>query len=301
MYWGKNYIRLQENDPLQDKTILIGIGAQKAGTTWLWEYLTDHPGIFMSPIKEIHYFDMKYVPEIRPIQEQYFIKRMQHFAQKTTDFKQIRQNEFHYRQLKNYLEIFEMKDNEDYLNFFRQRVGKEPVCCEISPGYALLKAEQFSEIYNLHNRVKLMFLMRNPIDRFWSNLRFYEQMFRNFSAQDRFLDALKDSSIVGRTNYIRTIKEIRKSVPQQDLLLLFYENLFSNSALEQVCNFAGIDFHPTDLNRRVLKSKSIPVSEDHMQKAYDLFEPVYANIYKAFDGALPAVWLETMEKYGKKP
>ncbi|AHY45759.1 Hypothetical Protein RradSPS_0476 [Rubrobacter radiotolerans] len=35
----------------------IGIGAQKAGTTWLDRNLECHPGIWMPPRKEIHYFD----------------------------------------------------------------------------------------------------------------------------------------------------------------------------------------------------------------------------------------------------
>ncbi len=36
---------------------LLVIGAMKGGTTSLWEYLRQHPEIFMSPTKEIHYFD----------------------------------------------------------------------------------------------------------------------------------------------------------------------------------------------------------------------------------------------------
>jgi len=38
------------------------IGAEKAGTTWLYEMLKAHPSVWMPPIKEIHYFDM--VPSI---------------------------------------------------------------------------------------------------------------------------------------------------------------------------------------------------------------------------------------------
>ncbi|MFL5992247.1 MAG: hypothetical protein ACJ73W_09685, partial [Rubrobacteraceae bacterium] len=37
----------------------IGIGAQKAGTTWLHRNLQAHPGIWMPREKELHYFDEK--------------------------------------------------------------------------------------------------------------------------------------------------------------------------------------------------------------------------------------------------
>src|SRR5215217_5638753 len=37
----------------------IGIGAQKAGTTWLHRNLQAHPQIWMPKEKELHYFDEK--------------------------------------------------------------------------------------------------------------------------------------------------------------------------------------------------------------------------------------------------
>ena len=35
----------------------LGIGAQKAGTTWLHENLARHPDLFLAPAKELHHFD----------------------------------------------------------------------------------------------------------------------------------------------------------------------------------------------------------------------------------------------------
>lgn len=35
----------------------IGIGAPKAGTTWLFRCLQQHPGVFMAPAKETNFFD----------------------------------------------------------------------------------------------------------------------------------------------------------------------------------------------------------------------------------------------------
>ena len=37
------------------------IGAQKAGTTWLHAQLRSHPKVWLPPIKELHYFDHKFV------------------------------------------------------------------------------------------------------------------------------------------------------------------------------------------------------------------------------------------------
>src|SRR5689334_16087334 len=34
------------------------IGAQKAGTSWLYQQLEPHPDFWMPPVKELHYFDL---------------------------------------------------------------------------------------------------------------------------------------------------------------------------------------------------------------------------------------------------
>src|SRR3954454_22181194 len=38
------------------------IGAQKAGTGWLYEQLRSHPDFWMPPMKELHYFDRLAAP-----------------------------------------------------------------------------------------------------------------------------------------------------------------------------------------------------------------------------------------------
>ena len=39
------------------ENFFVCVGAQKAGTTWLARVLATHPDLFLTPVKEIHYFD----------------------------------------------------------------------------------------------------------------------------------------------------------------------------------------------------------------------------------------------------
>ena len=39
------------------ENFFLCIGAQKSGTTWLARMLQTHPELFLTPVKEIHYFD----------------------------------------------------------------------------------------------------------------------------------------------------------------------------------------------------------------------------------------------------
>ena len=41
------------------------IGAQKAGTSWLYAQLQSHPEVWMPPVKELQFFNHLYVPEHR--------------------------------------------------------------------------------------------------------------------------------------------------------------------------------------------------------------------------------------------
>src|SRR5438128_12200402 len=37
----------------------LGVGAPRAGTSWLYQNLKPHPQIWLPPLKELHYFDFQ--------------------------------------------------------------------------------------------------------------------------------------------------------------------------------------------------------------------------------------------------
>ena len=41
----------------------LGIGAQKAGSTWLWKWLRRHPEIWLPNRKELHFWDHRFYPK----------------------------------------------------------------------------------------------------------------------------------------------------------------------------------------------------------------------------------------------
>ena len=98
----------------------LGIGAQKSGTSWLYENLKLHPEIYVSEQKELHYFDKK-------LNDSLF----------------------------------------SYSGNFKNGLGK--VKGEITPAYSILQIEKICLIKKLMPRVKLILLLRNPIERAWSH------------------------------------------------------------------------------------------------------------------------------------
>jgi hypothetical protein len=58
------------------------VGAQKAGTSWLFHQLTLHPDFCMPPVKEVHYFDSlsrvkrQNPPRYKDDRDQWFLARL---------------------------------------------------------------------------------------------------------------------------------------------------------------------------------------------------------------------------------
>ena len=58
------------------------VGAQKAGTSWLFHQLTLHPDFWMPPVKEVHYFDSlsrvkrQNPPRCNDDRDQWFLARL---------------------------------------------------------------------------------------------------------------------------------------------------------------------------------------------------------------------------------
>lgn len=48
---------------MMKKTFLLGVGAQKSGTTWLYKYLSDNSNVSFGPLKEYHIWDGIYIKE----------------------------------------------------------------------------------------------------------------------------------------------------------------------------------------------------------------------------------------------
>lgn len=138
----------------------LGIGAQKAGTTWLHENLRCHPELYLPDAKELHYFDW----------------------------------DFH-QSLRSYAEHF--------------RDGADRVKGEITPGYSILSSIRIALIKDLMPDLRLLFLVRNPISRAWSqalmNLVGRTNRRREDVSDDEFRKHFRSTRSVKRGDYLTTI------------------------------------------------------------------------------------------------
>jgi hypothetical protein len=183
----------------------LGIGAQKAGTTWLYQQLSQHPDV-MPCIggKEIHYFDVLYLNTPRRSRINYIRKNVE---------KNSNRNFFRGNISRLPLKFIIKKRTENLYNptflftdeWYRKLFSFAPsgkTTGEITPLYCALPDEGILHIKRLMPKTPIIYLIRDPYDRAISSL----SMRLGWSTKN---DPLKDDLFFLRGDY-------RRNVPRWD-------------------------------------------------------------------------------------
>jgi hypothetical protein len=289
---------LQRNEEafldFDDKTFVVGIGAQKTGTTWLANYLDSRREIYMSPIKEMHYFDIKYRPDICGTMENRFARRLDERAVKPNFHKKEKSDET-ILNLKARIEVG--NDGQAYKNFFRERVPDAAnFYSEITPSYALIGQTGFREMRQLFPKIRIIFIMRDPVDRFYSQVRMRDsrrpaEKVVQEDLTEKIKEALDDPRYVERSQYQKTIASLESVFKGHEVIYLFYETLFRKDTIADLCDFIGIDYVHPDFDDVVNSSgpaSELPISVKKKLRA--VFRPTYKFCREKFGSILPLEW-----------
>lgn len=228
------------------------VGAAKAGTTSIAEYLAMHPQIYMSPVKEPHFF--------------------------ATDINKDELREIVKRRLKaqNLESVFEGKktlhrayitDKNQYLRLF-EKSGNAITAGEASPSYLYSKTAA-NEIFKFNPQAKIIILLREPVSRAWSQylmdlrLAFTRKSFEDALAED----AASEKSGWGSRSlyrelglYASQVERYLLQFPREQILILLYDEMVSDTTgmLKKIFAFLGVDagFRPPDVVKK--NTASVP-------------------------------------------
>lgn len=179
----------------------LGIGAQKAGTTWLHANLAGHPQLFLPAPKELHWFDWNW-----------------------------------------------HRSPAAYARWFEDAGAR--IHGEITPAYAILPAEQVAMATRLMPQVRLIFLMRDPIERAWSqaqmNLLRHGGRAAESVADAEWREHLSSPAVIDRSRYCAALDRWSGPVPASRIMTAFFEeiSLDPGALLHRACAFLGADPHP---------------------------------------------------------
>ncbi len=131
---------------------------------------------------------------------------------------------------------------------------------EITPAYAILDIKMIEIIYNLYPKLKLLYIIRDPIDRAWfSALMALERagMSLEEASDNWFIDHFHSQGSLRRGDYRTCIKNWLSVFPSEQFCLLDYKDICHSplAVLQQCCRHLNVD--PTFFTQTILFTNTI--------------------------------------------
>ena len=174
----------------------LGIGAQKAGTTWIADNMQQHPQVAFPGNKEVHFWDWHY--------------------DRGVDW---------------YRKLFEANNK---------------IQGDISPSYAFLPVERIREVHVFQPEVRLIYSVRDPIDRAWSSARMMlrrSEMKMEEASDQWFIDLFNSQGSRDRGNYVMAVDNWLLVFPEEQLLVVKFEDIITRpvALLQDIATHIGVD------------------------------------------------------------
>ena len=222
--------RVSDNRDKEEKSSSTGdgrpdflcVGAQKGGTSWLYQQLESHPDFWMPPVKELHYFDklsrIKQAPPPRRRDERdlCFPESIKSLSARP------------YIDLENYARLFEPK--------------RSLLSGDISPTYSMLNDEIIQRVVSYFPNLKVIFLARDPVERAWSQLSMGVRL-----------------GMISRFD-VTDVDEVIRNLLNPGVLLLSHPGKivarwkrYVRPDLFRICFFDDLQRNPTELRRSILR------------------------------------------------
>jgi hypothetical protein len=237
---------------MEKKTFVLGIGAQKSGTSWLYNYLKVLDSANLGFTKEYHIWDALYVPECK-------------------NFKLPLRTAL---SAKVYRSIWLMQTWEKYyFDYFTSLLNSatKNLTADITPSYSALETRVFRKILSGFAQrdvdCKVVFLMRDPVDRCLSAVAMQKRNGDLPQKSDYSNDVIlysKSRQSEIRTNYKGTVKRVEKAFTQCAIYYGIFEEMFEIDNIYKLSNFLGVSPQSDLANIKLNASEQLPV--DHCLK-----------------------------------
>lgn len=292
----------------KDATYVFGLGAQKAGSTWLFDYLLKHPQCHMPARKELHYFSQPYHGDLESLENRFcsrLARRGQSFLEAEDDNKRFWTKKILDDVLWRSMFPVGADGHAGYFRYLSHGYSGEDCICDITPAYATVEQDMLSEMHRLVPRSRFVFFMRDPVDRLWSQSRM-----RGFNNKKRSAEKSAAASAKffrnelesfnpersSRNNYLLTLRFLDEAVPKENVHAAFYETFFAEQSIDALSEFLGIEPLEGAFGKRVNTSRGesdLPV--ELAAEGARVLAPVYEDAFERFGDAVPETWRKSYE------
>ena len=282
---------------MKQKIFLLGVGAQKGGTAWLYQQLRKNPNVDLGFRKEYHVFDAIFSEHGSGFRED-LIEEIAEKQQRN----QLGLNRPDDQHLAKRLSFIDSTDNYfDYFDYLYLKNEEVEVVGDLTPSYSMLTSEAYQHIKEgLEKRgftVKAIFLMRDPVERNLSMIRMgRRRSLKNGVVPDQSEDQAMRNTYSApyaelRTRYDRTITELEKSFATQDIYYGFFESFFSPESFLRLQTFLNLDLKTPEFEQIINSSpKEGDITDATYYEVANHYSDVYQFVSERFNGAADKLW-----------
>jgi hypothetical protein len=202
------------------------VGAQKAGTSWLYLALLQHPDVWMPPVKELHFFNTLY-DEADVKWTQNAIRRLaketlQAYLKKTP----LYLIDYAFLEYTASIASGELFTEEWYQKVFSWHGAKHKLRGEFTPAYLSLPAEGISYVGRLIEDVKIIVIVRDPLERILSHIRMIVAGLKKHKLETGIWNqALADPAVKLRGDYKQFLPLWQQGLPADRILFVPYGDI----------------------------------------------------------------------------
>ena len=283
---------------LSDSVVMVGLGATKAGTTWLYDALVEHPNVHLRTVKELHYFDA--------IDEGWAERRAekidQRFKTLTGRAATVAGNR-HALDIRDVGRLLRAPSDEAYLEYLQNGQGADhSVIGDITPAYNLLSEDRLRAMAEMAPDVRFIYLMRDPVSRLWSHIRMHvrrtfkegqDMTKRSHNILRRILEGDAElNHISDRGDYASALTKIQAALPKEKVLIGIYEEMFEPGAdglYAKILKHLDLPDHPAPFDRVSHEGQRVDLRPGAREKARAWLDPQYRAVEETL-GGLPARW-----------
>lgn len=178
-----------------------------------------------------------------------------------------------------------------YSGYFARRVGEQPLFGEVTSAYSLIGEAGFRYLKQLFPRTKVIYLMRDPIDRHHSLMRMQERNGRTPGfVQRNFLSTIDNKFSWNMADYASHVEALRGVFSESELYTGYYETLFTGAEIARICDFLGLALEPAAYATRLNTSEvAHELDPELVGAARAKFAATYDYCRRNFPG-LPRSW-----------
>lgn len=212
---------------------VIYIGAPRAGSTWIWRNLSQHPDTWTLPYKAAEYLNGKAG-----------LRRKKNFAVNIAEVIKLKPVKAHFWDLHYFLYPF--LNDDWYQRLFKP--GGDKLKVDIAPSCIRRSPEGIESIYKRMPNARILLALRNPVERSWSHAMQYFVRNQGRKLEDishkELVDSLEKPNQYKNGCYAEILERWESIYPADQIYVYFFEDILEkpNWLLQQICEFLNLEY-----------------------------------------------------------